>query len=84
MRLTEVALFAAPLVAFVVWRMAFGRAGPAAPALAIAAAWLVLMAGVLVWFGLRPALTPNETYQPARLENGRVLPPGAPEGAETR
>lgn len=78
LRLTEIALFAAPLVAFVAMRLLFGRRGPTGAAVAVAAVGIVLLGVVLLWFGVRQALPPGAPYRPAHLDQGRIVPPDAP------
>jgi hypothetical protein len=74
LRLTEVALFLAPIVAFVVWRLTLARGGPPAGLVLAAACAVVALAAVLVWFGIERALPPDETYVPPHVQGGHILP----------
>ena len=72
MRWAEVALFLVPFALFVAWRVAARLARPEIVWAAVAIV-LVLGAGT-VWLGLSHRLARRETYVPARVENGRIVP----------
>ncbi len=74
LRLSEIALFAAPFLLFGVWRLAAVYGFPSAAAVVVAAGALLVMLGALIWFGEERALPPGAAYVPARLENGRIVP----------
>jgi hypothetical protein len=74
LRLSELALFASPFLLFGVWRLAAAYGFPSMTAVLVAAGALLVMLGVLTWFGQERALTPGTAYVPARLENGRIVP----------
>ncbi len=78
LRLTELALFALPFVAFLAWRLS-GRGGRLPLRLVVVAGlWAVLLALGLAWFGLRRVVAPNVPYVPARVgADGQVLGPDA-------
>jgi hypothetical protein len=73
LRLAELALFLAPFVLFLVWRFTAIEAGPSVRVVAIAACALALLAGVLIWLSQDDALPPGATYEPARLQDGRIV-----------
>jgi hypothetical protein len=71
LRLTEVLLFLAPFALAGIWLVAGRRlAALAWPALALA----VVLAAMLITFGLRRSMPPGATYVPARLEAGHIVP----------
>ncbi len=73
-RLTEISLFLLPFALFVALRLAGTRGVPSALVLGCAGGVLaVLMAG-LFWFAHQQRLPPQDTYVPARVSAGRVLP----------
>jgi hypothetical protein len=73
LRLAELALFLAPFVLFLVWRFTAIDGGPSVRAVAIVACALALLAGVLIWLSQDDALPPGATYEPARLQDGRIV-----------
>jgi hypothetical protein len=73
LRLVEIGLFLSPFVIFVLWRVAGTEGGPSVPMVAAAAFVLALLAGSLVWLSLHQALPPGTVYEPARLEDGRIV-----------
>ncbi len=74
LRLSELALFVSPFLLFGVWRLAAAYGVPSATAVVVAAGALLVMLGVLVWFGEERALPPGAAYVPAHVENGRIVP----------
>ena len=76
LRLLEVLIFLAPLAAYVLWRVTLARGeGPSPRLLLGILAGLLLLGAVLVWFGLRgERLDPGESYVPAELRDGRIVP----------
>ncbi|MGH7155367.1 MAG: DUF6111 family protein [Acetobacteraceae bacterium] len=74
LRFGELALFLSPFILFAVWRLAIARGYPSLSAVTAAACALLVMLGILVWYSREASLPPGETYVPARLENGRVVP----------
>jgi uncharacterized protein DUF6111 len=73
LRLVELALFLAPFALFAAWRFMALEGGPPAKLVIGAACVLVLLACVLIWLSQDEALPPGADYQPARLEDGRVV-----------
>lgn len=75
LRAAEFALFAAPLAAYVFWRMTFARGEPPTPrTLAFILLGLLLFGGALAWFGLHERLPPGARYVPPQLQDGRIIP----------
>ncbi len=73
LRLLEIALFLAPFAAFAAWRL--GGGGAPSPVLVGAAlAVMLVLAASLLWFGSFDTLGPGQSYVPAHLEDGRVVP----------
>jgi hypothetical protein len=72
MRWAELALFLSPFLLYGAWRLAAARAQPAL--VWGAAALIALLAVGTVWLGLARRLDPGETYVPARIEGGRIVP----------
>jgi hypothetical protein len=73
LRLAELALFLAPFVLFLVWRFMAAEGGPPVRLVAIAACVLALLAGMLIWLSQDDALPPGATYEPARLQDGKIV-----------
>jgi hypothetical protein len=73
LRLVELALFLAPFVVFAVWRFAAMEGGPSVRVVVGAACVLALLAGSLIWLSRDDALPPGVSYEPARLEDGKVI-----------
>jgi hypothetical protein len=73
LRLVELALFLAPFVMFLLWRFLAIEGGPSVRAITIAACALAVLAGALIWLSQKDALPPGATYEPARLQNGRIV-----------
>lgn len=73
LRLVEVALFLAPFAFFAVWRFMATEGPPSVRFIAVAVCILAVLAGVLIWLSQDDALPPGATYEPARLEGGRVI-----------
>jgi type II secretory pathway component PulM len=81
MRWVDLALFAAPFVLFAAWRIAAARAQPALLWGAVAA--VAALAAGTVWFGLSRRLDRGQTYVPAHIEDGRIVPGhGVPAGGQ--
>ena len=76
MRAAELALFFAPLAAYLLWRMTVRRGlpGPSPRALAAILAGLLALGAGLVWSSLRERHPASSRYVPAELRNGRVVP----------
>ncbi|MDA8249556.1 MAG: DUF6111 family protein [Rhodospirillales bacterium] len=72
MRWAELALFLSPFVLYAAWRLAAARAQPALLWGAVAA--VTVLATATLWFGLARRLERGETYVPAQLEDGRIVP----------
>jgi Family of unknown function (DUF6111) len=73
LRFAELALFLAPFLLFAVWRFMAVEGGPSVRIVALAACALALLAGALIWLSQEDALPPGATYQPARLQDGKVI-----------
>lgn len=73
-RLVELAIFCAPLAAFLLWRAALARGlpGPEPRQLGLLFTALVLMCGVLIWLAERDSLPPGR-YVPAATLDGRII-----------
>jgi hypothetical protein len=72
-RLVELALFIAPFVVFAVWRFAAMEGGPSVRVVIGAACVLAMLAGILMWLSQEDSLPPGTTYEPARLQDGKVI-----------
>jgi hypothetical protein len=73
LRLVEVALFLAPFVAFAVWRFMAIEGGPPVSLVIGVACVLALLASALIWLSHEDALPPGANYEPARLEDGKIV-----------
>lgn len=75
-RAAELALFFAPLGAYILWRVtvARGQAGPSPQVLAGIFVGLLLFGGGLAWFGIHERLPAGAHYVPAAIQNGRIVP----------
>ena len=73
LRLAEIALFLAPFILFAVWRFAALEGGPSVKIVVGAACVLALLAGALIWLSREDSLPPGSSYEPARLQDGRVI-----------
>jgi hypothetical protein len=75
-RAAELALFLAPLGAYILWRItvARGQAGPSPQVLAVILVGLLLFGGGLAWFGVHDRLPAGARYIPAELRDGRIVP----------
>ena len=73
LRLVELALFVAPFVLFALWRFMAVEGGPPVRVVAVAACVLALLAGALIWLSQEDALPPGVSYEPARLQGGKII-----------
>jgi len=75
-RAAELALFLAPLGAYILWRatVARGQAGPSPQVLATIFIGLLLFGGGLAWFGVHERLPAGARYVPAAMQDGRIVP----------
>jgi len=73
LRLAELALFLAPFAIFAAWRFLATEGGPSIRFVTIAACVVALLAGLLIWLSQEAALPPGSTYEPARLEGGKIV-----------
>ena len=73
LRLVELALFLAPFVVFAVWRFMAVEGGPSVSVVVASACVLAVLAGALVWLSQENALPPGAGYEPARLEDGKIV-----------
>ena len=72
LRFDEIGLFLVPFVLFVVWRI-LGARTPAWLVWAAVVAVVAMAAGT-VWYGLDMRTSPDSVYDPAQLQNGRIIP----------
>ena len=75
LRAAEFSAFLAPLLAFVMWRIAVARGldGPPPRQLIALFAALLLLGVALAWYAVDDALPPGQ-YVPARLQGGTLIP----------
>ena len=72
LRFAELGFFLIPFGLYVAWRILGERTPPWALWAAIA---LTVAMGVgTVWFGVTSGLPPSQTYEPARMEDGVIVP----------
>ncbi len=72
MRWVEVVLFLAPFLLYAAWRVAAAKARPELVWWALGAVGAAVVA--TVWLGLAHRLDRGQTYVPAHLENGQIVP----------
>ena len=74
-RLAELALFLAPLAAYVLWRLTVtrGQQGPSPVLLSGILVGLLGFGAGLAWFGVRERFATSAGYVPAVLQDGRVV-----------
>lgn len=72
MRWAELALFLSPFALFAAWRLAATLARPALVWGTVAI--VVALATGIVVYGLRQRERPGETYVPARIVDGTIVP----------
>jgi hypothetical protein len=73
LRLVELALFLTPFIVFAVWRFVAAEGGLSTRVVIGAACLLAVLAGALIWLSQENALPPGANYEPARLQDGRVI-----------
>jgi hypothetical protein len=73
LRLVELTLFIAPFAVFALWRFAAFEGGPSVRVVFGAACVLAMLAGILIWLSQEDALPPGANYEPARLQDGKVV-----------
>jgi hypothetical protein len=73
LRFVEVALFLAPFVGFAVWRFMAIEGGPPVSLVVGAACVLAVLASALIWLSQENALPPGTSYEPPRLEDGKIV-----------
>ena len=73
LRFVELALFLAPFVAFAVWRFMAVEGGPPVSVVVGVACVLALLASALIWLSQENALPPGASYEPPRLEDGKMV-----------
>jgi Family of unknown function (DUF6111) len=73
LRLVELALFLTPFVVFAVWRFMAIEGGPSARVVIGVACLVAALAAALLWLSREDALPPGAGYEPARLQDGRVI-----------
>jgi len=67
-------MLALPFVVFVAWRLMAPEAGPPKVLVIAVTAAVTVMAIMLVVLWYEDASPPGTLYEPARLENGRIVP----------
>jgi hypothetical protein len=79
-RLIEILLFVTPFLAFAAWRLLFPSPRPPRWLISGLAVFVVLMLLALIWVRHIDAGDANQTYVPAELHDGRIIParPAAP------
>jgi len=73
-RLIEIILFLTPFVGFAVWRLVVPSERPPLWLVAGAAGFVMLMLASLLWLRSMDASDTVESYVPARLRDGRIVP----------
>ncbi len=74
-RAVELALFAAPVLVFLLWLRFRDRVlAPRRSALLAALVAVVALGAALAWTGLNERHREGTRYVPATLENGRIIP----------
>lgn len=75
-RLGELALFFAPVAAYILWRVTIrrGRPGPSPQMLVAILASLMLFGAGMAYFGIHERDPAGTHYVPAELRNGRIVP----------
>ena len=75
-RLAELALFLAPLAAYLLWRITVrrGMPGPSRQTLFIILAGLLIFGAGLAYFGVHERDPAGTRYVPAELRDGRIVP----------
>ena len=74
LRLVELALFLAPFAVFIVWRFMAMEGGPSTSVIIGAVCVLVVLTGVLIWLSKEDVVPSGVSYEPAHLEDGRIVP----------
>ncbi len=75
MRYAEIALFAAPFLAFLAWRLIAPAGGAIPRSLVIGVlAGVAVLAGLLITLRVEETAPPGSVYIPAREEDGRIIP----------
>jgi hypothetical protein len=73
-RLIEILLFLTPFVGFAVWRLVVPSERPPMWLVTGAVGFVVVMLALLIWLRARDASDALQTYVPAQLRDGRVVP----------
>ena len=73
LRLVEVLLFLAPFALFGIWRFMVMDGEPSLRFVVIATCVLAVLAGMLIWLSQEDALPPGATYEPAHLQDGKIV-----------
>ncbi len=71
LRLAEFGLFLVPFGLFLAWLLLERVSARMAIFAGVA---FVLIEGATIWYGLERRMDRDETYIPARMENGRIVP----------
>jgi hypothetical protein len=72
MRWAEVVLFFTPFLLFAAWRVSVAYARPSLAWGALGAA--LVLVGATAFFGLARRAPATDTYVPARIEDGKIVP----------
>ena len=79
LRLVEILLFLLPFAVFAAWRVLAPAGGPSPRVLAVAVCAVLALITVLIWFSRYDTIPGGNSYVPAQLQGGRIVPGhGAP------
>jgi hypothetical protein len=73
-RIIEIVLFLTPFLTFAAWRLLFPSPTPPLWMICGLGGFVIVMLLALFWLRHVDAGDANQTYIPARLDNGRVIP----------
>ncbi len=74
LRVAEAALLLGPLVVALLWLRVSRSGGPSRRVVAAAGCGLLLLVAALVWLSQRDRIGRYESYVPARVVDGQVVP----------
>jgi hypothetical protein len=73
-RLIEILLFLTPFVGFAVWRLVVPSERPPIWLVTGAAGFVLVMLALLIWLRARDASDSQQSYVPAQMLDGRIVP----------
>ena len=80
LRLVEILLFLLPFAVFAAWRVLAPAGGASPRVVAVAVCAVLVLIAFLIWFSRYDTISRGDTYVPAQLERGRIIPGhGAPQ-----